>query len=108
MGVLRVGNRAVLADGILEDDGAELRIAFIFLRSSLARQFAFVQQVWMNDRDFVGPGDEKDRSHDDLRQPRCEQKQRGWWRGICDEQLRADVEAGGSHWALVDRWTGRQ
>jgi len=50
----------MLADGVLEDDGAERGIFFIFLGASLARQFEFVQQVWMNDGDFVGLGNEKD------------------------------------------------
>ena len=50
----------MLADGVLEDDGAERGIFFIFMGASLARQFEFVQQVWMNDGDFVGLGNEKD------------------------------------------------
>ena len=33
---------------------------FACLCASLARQFEFVQQVWMNDGDFVGLGNEKD------------------------------------------------
>jgi Dyp-type peroxidase family len=50
----------VLPDGVLEDDGAERGIIFIFLGASLSRQFEFIQQVWMNDGDFVGLGTEKD------------------------------------------------
>ena len=50
----------MLADEVLEDDGAERGIFFIFIGASLARQFEFVQQVWMNDGDFVGLGNEKD------------------------------------------------
>ncbi|MFF1701524.1 Dyp-type peroxidase [Streptomyces sp. NPDC058252] len=50
----------VLPDGVLEDDGVERGIIFIFLGASLSRQFEFIQQVWMNDGDFVGLGTEKD------------------------------------------------
>jgi Dyp-type peroxidase family len=50
----------MLPDGVLADDGAERGLIFIFMGASLVRQFEFVQQVWMNDGDFVGLGDEKD------------------------------------------------
>ncbi|GAA1291517.1 peroxidase [Pseudonocardia aurantiaca] len=50
----------MLADGVLEDDGADRGIVFIFMGAGLARQFEFVQQVWMNDGDFAGLGNEKD------------------------------------------------
>ncbi|MBB5120334.1 hypothetical protein AF335_17875 [Streptomyces eurocidicus] len=49
-----------LPDGILEDDGAERGIIFVFLGASLSRQFEFVQQVWLNDGDFAGLGAERD------------------------------------------------
>lgn len=50
----------VLPDGVLEDDGAERGIIFVFLGASLSRQFEFVQQVWLNDGDFAGLGAERD------------------------------------------------
>ena len=50
----------MLPDGVLEDDGADRGLIFSFMGASLARQFEFVQQVWVNDGDFVGLGDEKD------------------------------------------------
>ena len=50
----------MLPDGVLEDDGAERGLFFSFMGASLARQFEFVQQVWVNDGDFVGLGNEKD------------------------------------------------
>lgn len=50
----------LLPDDVLDDDGAERGIVFIFMGASLTRQFEFVQQVWMNDGDFVGLGTEKD------------------------------------------------
>lgn len=50
----------VLPDDVLDDDGAERGVVFIFMGASLARQFEFVQQVWINNGDFVGLGTEKD------------------------------------------------
>ena len=50
----------VLPEGALEDDGVERGIVFIFMGTSLAQQFEFVQQVWINNGDFVGLGREKD------------------------------------------------
>ena len=51
---------AVLADDVLDDDGVERGVVFIFMGASLRRQFEFVQQMWINDGDFVGLGTEKD------------------------------------------------
>ncbi|WP_229349709.1 Dyp-type peroxidase [Streptomyces sp. UNOB3_S3] len=50
----------LLPEGVLEDDGAERGIIFVFLGASLSRQFEFVQQVWLNDGDFAGLGTERD------------------------------------------------
>ncbi|MCC3766198.1 Dyp-type peroxidase [Streptomyces sp. UNOC14_S4] len=50
----------LLPDGVLEDDGAERGIIFVFMGASLSRQFEFVQQVWLNDGDFAGLGAERD------------------------------------------------
>jgi deferrochelatase/peroxidase EfeB len=50
----------VLPEGVLEDDGAERGIVFIFIGASLTRQFEFVQQMWINNGDFAGLGTEKD------------------------------------------------
>ena len=33
---------------------------FIFMGASLSRQFEFIQQVWINDGDFIGMGTDKD------------------------------------------------
>lgn len=49
-----------LPDGVLEDDGVERGIVFIFMGASLSRQFEFIQQVWINQGDFVGLAREKD------------------------------------------------
>ncbi|MGE7388286.1 Dyp-type peroxidase [Streptomyces sp. NPDC004126] len=49
-----------LPDGVLDDDGVERGIIFVFLGASLSRQFEFVQQVWLNDGDFTGLGSERD------------------------------------------------
>lgn len=50
----------MLPDGALEDDDVERGLILSFMGASLARQFEFVQQVWVNDGDFVGLGNEKD------------------------------------------------
>jgi len=49
-----------LAEGVLEDDGAERGIIFVFIGASLARQFEFVQSEWVNQGTFIGTPGEKD------------------------------------------------
>jgi Dyp-type peroxidase family len=47
--------------GVLEDDGAERGLAFVFVGVSLERQFEFVQSEWMNKSQFFnGPSGDKD------------------------------------------------
>src|SRR6266478_486010 len=49
-----------LPDGVLEDDGADRGIMFVFLGAHLKRQFEFVQSEWVNDSAFIGGSGEKD------------------------------------------------
>ena len=49
-----------LADGVLEDDGAERGLMFAFVGANLGRQFEFIQSQWMNDSSFFGGGAMKD------------------------------------------------
>jgi Dyp-type peroxidase family len=49
-----------LPEGVLEDDGADRGIMFVFIGSHLNRQFEFVQTEWMNDGVFIGASAEKD------------------------------------------------
>jgi Dyp-type peroxidase family len=49
-----------LADGILDDDGADRGLCFVFVGASLTRQFEFVQQQWANDGRAFGAPAEKD------------------------------------------------
>ena len=49
-----------LPDGVLEDDGLERGLMFVFVGANLGRQFEFVQSEWMNDGSFIGGGDTKD------------------------------------------------
>ena len=49
-----------LPEGVLEDDGADRGIIFVFLGSHLKRQFEFVQSEWVNDSAFIGGSGEKD------------------------------------------------
>ena len=49
-----------LPEGVLEDDGVERGLAFVFVGAHLARQFEFVQSEWMKDGAFVGARGERD------------------------------------------------
>ena len=49
-----------LPEGVLEDDGADRGIVFIFMGADLARQFEFLKSQWANAGDFAGLSDEKD------------------------------------------------
>jgi Dyp-type peroxidase family len=47
-----------LPEGVLEDDGAERGLCFVFVGAQLARQYEFVQAQWMNDgRAFAAPAE---------------------------------------------------
>ena len=51
----------MLAPGILEDDGAERGLAFVFVGANLEHQFEFVQSEWVNKGQFFrGPAGDKD------------------------------------------------
>ena len=48
-----------LPDGVLEDDGADRGLCFVFVGASLTRQFEFVQAQWVNDgRAFASPAEQ--------------------------------------------------
>jgi Dyp-type peroxidase family len=50
----------LLAEGVLEDDGADRGLMFAFIGASLGRQFEFVQSEWLNNGGFIGSGGAKD------------------------------------------------
>ena len=50
----------ILPDGVLEDDGADRGIVFVFAGSHLKRQFEFVKTQWLNDGIFIGAPQEQD------------------------------------------------
>ena len=50
----------LLPEGVMEDDGADRGIMFVFLGAHLKRQFEFVQSEWVNDSTFIGGSGEKD------------------------------------------------
>ncbi len=50
----------MLPDGVLEDDGLERGIVFVFAGSHLKRQFEFVKTQWLNDGIFIGAPEEVD------------------------------------------------
>ena len=50
----------VLPEGVLEDDGADRGIIFVFAGAHLGRQFEFVKTQWLNDGIFIGAPLEKD------------------------------------------------
>ena len=47
-------------DGVLEDDGADRGIVFVFMGAHLDRQFEFVKSQWANDGNFAGLEAEQD------------------------------------------------
>jgi Dyp-type peroxidase family len=49
-----------LPDGVLEDDGSDRGIIFVFAGSHLKRQFEFVKTQWLNDGIFIGAPADKD------------------------------------------------
>lgn len=50
----------MLADDVLEDDGADRGIVFVFAGTHLGRQFEFVKTQWINDGVFIGTPEETD------------------------------------------------
>ena len=50
----------MLPEGVLEDDGADRGIIFVFAGAHLKRQFEFVKTQWLNDGIFIGAPHEKD------------------------------------------------
>jgi Dyp-type peroxidase family len=50
----------MLPEGVLEDDGVERGIMFVFIGAHLRRQFEFVQTQWVNDGLFIDATAEKD------------------------------------------------
>ena len=50
----------MLPEGVLEDDGADRGIIFVFAGAHLGRQFEFVKTQWLNDGIFIGAPSEKD------------------------------------------------
>jgi len=50
----------LLPDGVLEDDGADRGLMFVFIGAHLRRQFEFVQSEWVNNGLLIGAGDDKD------------------------------------------------
>jgi Dyp-type peroxidase family len=50
----------LLPDGVLEDDGADRGIIFVFVGAHLQRQFEFVKTQWVNDGVFIGAAAEQD------------------------------------------------
>ena len=50
----------MLPDGVLDDDGVDRGIVFVFAGAHLRRQFEFVKTQWLNDGIFIGAPTEKD------------------------------------------------
>ncbi len=50
----------ILPEGVLEDDGAERGIVFVFAGAHIKRQFEFVKTQWLNDGIFIGAPTERD------------------------------------------------
>lgn len=50
----------MLPEGVVDDDGAERGIIFVFVGAHLKRQFEFVKTQWINEGIFIGATAEKD------------------------------------------------
>ena len=50
----------ILPDGVVEDDGVDRGIIFVFAGAHLRRQYEFVKTQWLNDGIFIGAPSEKD------------------------------------------------
>jgi deferrochelatase/peroxidase EfeB len=50
----------MLPDGVLEDDGVDRGIIFVFAGAHLRRQFEFVKTQWLDDGVFIGAPEERD------------------------------------------------
>ena len=50
----------MLPDGVLDDDGVDRGIIFVFAGAHLKRQFEFVKTQWLNDGIFIGAPLERD------------------------------------------------
>jgi len=50
----------MLPDGVLEDDGVDRGIIFVFAGAHVRRQFEFVKTQWLNDGIFIGAPEERD------------------------------------------------
>jgi Dyp-type peroxidase family len=50
----------MLPEGVLEDDGVDRGIVFVFAGAHLKRQFEFVKTQWLNDGIFIGAPQESD------------------------------------------------
>ncbi len=50
----------ILPDGVLQDDGVDRGIIFVFAGTHLKRQFEFVKTQWLNDGVFIGAPRERD------------------------------------------------
>ncbi len=50
----------MLPEGVLDDDGVDRGIIFVFAGAHLKRQFEFVKTQWLNDGIFIGAPAEKD------------------------------------------------
>ena len=48
-----------LPEGVLEDDGADRGLMFVFTGTSIRRQFEFVQAEWVNNEVSMGSGTDK-------------------------------------------------
>jgi Dyp-type peroxidase family len=50
----------MLPEGVVDDDGADRGIIFVFAGTHIKRQFEFVKTQWLNDGIFIGAPNEKD------------------------------------------------
>jgi Dyp-type peroxidase family len=49
-----------LPEGVMEDDGADRGLMFLFIGAHIKRQFEFVQSTWLNSGQFIAASGQKD------------------------------------------------
>lgn len=49
-----------LPEGVMEDDGADRGLMFLFIGAHIKRQFEFVQSAWLNGGEFIAATGQKD------------------------------------------------
>ena len=86
----------MLPEGVLEDDGADRGIIFVFAGAHIKRQFEFVKTQWLNDGIFIGAPAEKDPLVGQTTGPACSPSRNGRSAAGCATCRPSSLPAAGS------------